>query len=141
MHTIGEVARRTGLSAHTLRWYERIGLLTPVGRAHTGQRRFTERDISWLEFLGHLRLTGMPVAGMRRYAELVRAGRATVEERRLMLEEQRARVREHIAELQAALLVLDHKIERYAEIACELEQEPDAGPQHTIEPDTIKESA
>src|SRR3954447_7126518 len=73
-YTISEVAAFTGLSAHTLRWYERIGLMPHVDRSHTGQRRFTNRDLDWLAFVGKLRLTGMPVAHMVRYAELIREG-------------------------------------------------------------------
>lgn len=75
-YTISEVADHTGLSAHTLRWYERIGLMPHVDRTHTGQRRFTNRDLDWLGLVAKLRLTGMPVADMVRYAELVRAGSA-----------------------------------------------------------------
>lgn len=75
-YTISEVVAFTGLTAHTLRWYERIGLMPHVDRSHTGQRRYTNRDLDWLVFVTKLRLTGMPVADMVRYAELVRQGRA-----------------------------------------------------------------
>lgn len=73
-YTISEVVAFTGLTAHTLRWYERIGLMPHVDRSHTGQRRFSNRDLDWLAFVGKLRLTGMPVADMVRYAELLREG-------------------------------------------------------------------
>ncbi|WP_237321304.1 MerR family transcriptional regulator [Streptomyces sp. JJ36] len=114
-YTISEVAACTGLSAHTLRWYERIGLMPHVDRSHTGQRRFTNRDLDWLNLVGKLRLTGMPVADMVRYAELVRAGRHTVAARRELLEETRRDVRRRIAELQETLAVLDYKISIYGE--------------------------
>lgn len=113
-YTISEVAVFTGLSAHTLRWYERIGLMSHVDRSHTGQRRFTNGDLDWLAFVGKLRLTGMPVAGMVRYAELVREGEHTFEERRELLEATRRDVRARIAELHDTLAVLDYKIEFYA---------------------------
>ncbi|MFI9624565.1 MerR family transcriptional regulator [Streptomyces sp. NPDC052042] len=113
-YTIGEVAAFTGLTAHTLRWYERIGLMTHVDRSHTGQRRFTNRDLDWLAFVGKLRLTGMPVADMVRYAELLREGEHTFEERRELLEATRRDVKARIAELQDTLAVLDHKIDFYA---------------------------
>ncbi|MCS0638246.1 MerR family transcriptional regulator [Streptomyces sp. LP05-1] len=112
-YTISEVAAWTGLSAHTLRWYERIGLMPHVDRSHTGQRRFTNRDLDWLTFVGKLRLTGMPVADMVRYAELARAGAGTFEERRALLEDTRRNVRDRIAELQDTLAVLDRKIDYY----------------------------
>ncbi|WP_251066270.1 MerR family transcriptional regulator [Streptomyces sp. ISL-36] len=114
-YTISEVAARTGLSAHTLRWYERIGLMPHVDRSHTGQRRFTERDLHWLAFVGKLRLTGMPVAVMVRYAELVREGEHTSAERRELLETTRRDVLSRIAELQDTLAVLDVKISHYEE--------------------------
>jgi DNA-binding transcriptional MerR regulator len=112
-YTIGEVAERTGLTAHTLRWYERIGLLDRPARSHHGQRRFCDADLGWLAFLGNLRATGMPVAGMLRYAELVRSGEDTREERRELLVEHRDEVLARIRDLQANLLVLDYKIDLY----------------------------
>ncbi|MFD3522839.1 MerR family transcriptional regulator [Streptomyces sp. NPDC058653] len=113
-YTISEVAAFTGLTAHTLRWYERIGLMPHVDRSHTGQRRFTNRDLDWLALVGKLRLTGMPVADMVRYAELVREGEHTFEERQELLRRTRRDVRSRIAELQDTLAVLDHKINFYA---------------------------
>jgi DNA-binding transcriptional MerR regulator len=116
-YTISEVAARTGLSAHTLRWYERIGLMPHVDRSHTGQRRFTNRDLDWLELVGKLRLTGMPVADMVRYAELVRAGDQTFAERHELLKATREDVLRRIAELRDTLGVLDFKISIYADAA------------------------
>lgn len=113
-YTISEVAAFTGLTAHTLRWYERIGLMPHVDRSHAGQRRFTNRDLDWLAFVGKLRLTGMPVADMVRYAELLREGEHTFEERQELLEATRRDVKTRIAELQDTLAVLDHKIDFYA---------------------------
>lgn len=85
-----------------------------VDRSHTGQRRFTNRDLDWLTFVGKLRLTGMPVAHMVRYAELLREGDHTFEERQELLEATRRDVRMRIAELHDTLAVLDHKIDFYA---------------------------
>ena len=114
-YTIGQVVGRTGLSAHTLRWYERIGLLEHPARSHSGQRRFSDRDLAWLEFLGKLRLTAMPVADMVRYAELRREGECTAAARRELLVRHREEVRQRIADLQATLLIIDYKIDMYAE--------------------------
>ncbi|WP_394434456.1 MerR family transcriptional regulator [Streptomyces sp. SGAir0957] len=113
-YTISEVVAFTGLTAHTLRWYERIGLMPDVDRSHTGQRRYSNRDLDWLAFVGKLRLTGMPVAHMVRYAELVRLGEDTFDERRELLESTRRDVLNRMAELQDTLAVLDHKIHFYA---------------------------
>ncbi|MFD8566219.1 MerR family transcriptional regulator [Streptomyces sp. NPDC059639] len=113
-YTISEVSAITGLTAHTLRWYERIGLLPDVDRSHTGQRRYTNPDLDWLAFVNKLRLTGMPVADMVRYAELVRLGDHTFDERRELLESTRRDVLHRMAELQDTMAVLDHKINFYA---------------------------
>lgn len=113
-YTISEVVAFTGLTAHTLRWYERIGLMAHVDRSHTGQRRYSNRDLDWLDLVGKLRLTGMPVADMVRYAELVREGESTYEQRRELLEETRQDVQARIAELNDTLAVLDRKITFYS---------------------------
>ncbi|MGW1724517.1 MerR family transcriptional regulator [Streptomyces sp. NPDC002306] len=114
-YTISEVVAITGLTAHTLRWYERIGLMSHIDRSHTGQRRYSNRDLDWLDLVGKLRLTGMPVADMVRYAELVREGENTYEERRDLLEATRRDVQARIAELHDTLAVLDRKITFYSD--------------------------
>jgi DNA-binding transcriptional MerR regulator len=113
-YTISEVVGFTGLSAHTLRWYERIGLMPHVDRSHTGQRRFSNKDLDWLALVGKLRLTGMPVADMVSYAEMVRAGDHTFPQRKALLESTRADVLRRIGELRDTLTVLDQKISAYA---------------------------
>lgn len=113
-HTISEVSAASGLTTHTLRWYERIGLLDPVDRAVGGQRRYCDADLHRLAFLGRLRLTGMSVADMLRYVDMAREGERTYEGRRQLLVTQREEVRQRIADLQATLAVLDYKIDLYA---------------------------
>src|SRR5215472_15000263 len=71
--TIAEVAERTGLTRHTLRYYERDGLMLGVDRAGSGHRRYSEHDLGWIELITKLRATGMPIREVRRYAERVRA--------------------------------------------------------------------
>ncbi|MEU2896904.1 MerR family transcriptional regulator [Streptomyces sp. NPDC006967] len=114
-YTISEVVALTGLTAHTLRWYERIGLMPHIDRSHTGQRRYSNRDLDWLALVGKLRLTGMPVADMVRYAELVRSGDHTYTERFELLRQTREDVLSRIAELQGTLAVLDRKLSFYAD--------------------------
>ena len=80
--TIDDVTQRTGLTAHTLRYYERIGLIAPVGRAAGGQRRYAAADMEWIEFLLRLRTTRMPIGMMQSFAALRAAGDATVPARR-----------------------------------------------------------
>ena len=114
--TIAEAAERSGLSAHTLRYYERIGLIHPVGRGQNGHRRYGRDDIEWLEFLIKLRTTDMPIRQMVEYAELVREGPQTASRRRAMLEAHREALRERIAELEETAAVIDRKIETYTEM-------------------------
>jgi DNA-binding transcriptional MerR regulator len=110
--TIAEVAERTGVSAHTLRYYERIGLLA-VPRDPSGHRRYDERAYARVVFLSRLRMTGMPIRELQRYVALVGDGEATVPERLQMLLAHRAAVRAQIHELQLALETVDFKIANY----------------------------
>jgi DNA-binding transcriptional MerR regulator len=114
--TIAEAAERSGLSAHTLRYYERIGLIHPVGRGQNGHRRYGRDDIEWLEFLIKLRTTDMPIRQMVEYAELVREGPQTASRRRAMLDAHREALRERIVELEETAAVIDRKIEIYTEM-------------------------
>ncbi|WP_315810666.1 MULTISPECIES: MerR family transcriptional regulator [unclassified Bradyrhizobium] len=111
---IGELAKRSGLSAYTIRYYERIGLLPYADRDHSRQRDYDASILIWIEFLGRLKTTGMPIRDMLRYAALRERGVGTEPERRDLLEQHRERVRAHVADLQACLLVLDTKIAGYA---------------------------
>ncbi|WP_433198812.1 MerR family transcriptional regulator [Nocardia sp. CA-107356] len=112
-YSIGEAADRSGLSRDTLRWYERIGLMNYIGRDHAGKRRFSNRDLEWLALIGRLRTTGMSVADMVRYAELVREGESTIPERLQMFRDTRAEVLAKIDELRQTVAVLDYKIDLY----------------------------
>lgn len=113
--SVGEAATQVGLTAHTLRWYEQEGLVSPVDRDSAGRRRYRQQDLRWLRLLIKLRDTGMPVREMREYARLVRAGDATTGERLRMFLEHRERVLARVAELQRDLAAIDHKIEVYRE--------------------------
>jgi DNA-binding transcriptional MerR regulator len=112
--TIAEVAERTGLTRHTLRYYERDGLMLGVGRSGSGHRRYTEHDLGWIELITKLRATGMPVREVRRYAELVRAGGGNEDERLALLRAHRGRVRAQLETMTAYLDAIDMKISYYA---------------------------
>ena len=122
--TIQQVAKRTGLSIDTLRYYERIGLLEPVGRAPNGHRRYTEHDIAWIDLLIRLRNTGMPRTQMVRFAQLRRQGSATATERRLMLEQHQQSLEQHMQELEQHMAALQQKIARIKEIEAQRDAEP-----------------
>jgi DNA-binding transcriptional MerR regulator len=113
--SVAEAAEASGLSAHTLRYYERAGLLEPVSRNGSGHRRYSASDLERIDFLTKLRGTGMPIREVRRYAALMRAGEVTNGQRLALLEAHRETV---IAELEASarnLELIDWKINFYKE--------------------------
>nr|WP_322941710.1 MerR family transcriptional regulator [Pseudomonas sp. s4] len=110
---IDEVARRTGLTAHTLRYYERIGLISAVARAAGGQRRYAAADMAWIEFLLRLRTTRMPISKMQAFAALRGVGDSTVKERRLLLEGHLTDVLAEFEAMHRATQALQEKIEHY----------------------------
>lgn len=113
--TIQEVAEQTGLSSHTLRYYERIGLIFPVARAGSGHRRYGQGDVEWIGFLKCLRGTGMPVREMVRFAELVSEGDHTIPERIALLKRHHERILCGLAELEHNLAAVEWKINHYCE--------------------------
>ena len=112
---IGELSKCTGLTAYTLRYYEKIGLLPYASRDLSGKRDYDESILGWIEFLGRLKTTQMPIRNMLRYAELRSLGENTKHERRTLLEGHRENVRERITQLQACLHILDTKITGYSD--------------------------
>jgi DNA-binding transcriptional MerR regulator len=113
--TIADAARLSGVSAYTLRYYERAGLIDGVARAGSGHRRYGDDDLAWIDVLQCLRATGMPIRDIRRYAELVRAGSGNEDERLALLEEHRAAVREQLSVVRRHLAYIDRKIAIYEE--------------------------
>ena len=112
--TITEAAERTGLTPHTLRYYERDGLmLSDVGRSASGHRRYTQEDLGWIDMLTRLRATGMPIRDVRRYAELVRADDGNEQVRLDMLRAHREQVLAQLAEVTEHLGAIDRKIGIY----------------------------
>jgi DNA-binding transcriptional MerR regulator len=113
--TISEAAEASGLTAHTLRYYERAGLLDPIGREAGGRRRYDEGDLTRISFLTKLRSTGMPIRQVRAYAELLREGEGSERARLALLEAHRDAVRERLAEMERHLELIDRKIDLYRE--------------------------
>jgi DNA-binding transcriptional MerR regulator len=113
--SISDAAEATGLSTHTLRYYERAGLmLDRVERAPSSHRRYTEAEIRWVTLLTKLRATGMPIRRIREYADLVRAGDGNEPERLALLEAHREAVLEQLDAMRRNLEAIEHKIEIYA---------------------------
>ena len=112
--SIAEAARRTGVSVHTLRYYERAGLVvTAVDRTSGGRRRYHQLDLDWIVICTRLRATGMPIRTIRRYAELVSAGPGNEQQRLALLEAHRAEVMAKLARTRENLKLIDHKIDVY----------------------------
>jgi DNA-binding transcriptional MerR regulator len=112
--SIADAARRTGVSVHTLRYYERAGLVvTAVDRTTGGRRRYRQLDLDWIKVCTKLRATGMPVRTIRRYAQLVSAGRGNEPERLALLESHREDVLARLVEQQECLRLIEHKIDVY----------------------------
>lgn len=111
--TIAATAERTGVSAHTLRYYERIGLIDPVGRDDGGRRVYSDADLARVDFLRKLRSTGMPITRMQEYVELIRRGPSTEPARLALLEEHRRHVLHELEHLNDCLGAINFKIDRY----------------------------
>ncbi|MGD1910274.1 MAG: MerR family transcriptional regulator [Rivularia sp. (in: cyanobacteria)] len=117
--TIQQVAKLTGLSVHTLRYYERNGLLEPVSRAANGHRRYSTEDVKAIEFLNKLRATGMSIRKMQQFAILFRQQPQAIDKRRAILESHEQEVQERIAELNRNLEVIQWKIQHYKNLEVE----------------------
>ncbi|MET9993450.1 MerR family transcriptional regulator [Streptomyces mutabilis] len=114
--SIGDVAEQTGLSVHALRFYEREGLLVgPVRRTSGGRRRYSASDIDWLLICVKLRESGMPLADLKQFAELVRHGPGNEAERLRLLEAHRRRVDAQIQALEECRSVITWKVGVYAD--------------------------
>lgn len=118
--TIKQAAEATGLSVHTLRYYEGLGLIHPIDRAGNTHRRYTREDIGWIQFLLKLRATGMSIQDMQTYAELQRQGDETLQQRVAMLKALEREVEAHIAELSGHLDLIRYKVALYSEPVLEL---------------------
>ncbi|ADB29902.1 transcriptional regulator, MerR family [Kribbella flavida DSM 17836] len=112
--SIGQVAERTGMSVHALRFYEREGILPePVRRESNGRRIYSEDDVDWLEMCIRFRSSGMPLDTIRRYTELVRQGPGNEADRLALLQSHQEHVRHQLDALNACLAVITHKVEIY----------------------------
>lgn len=118
-YSIGEVAKRTGLSTYTLRFYEKEGLLPSIRKNSSGLRRFTEQDLKWLEVIESLKSMGMSLKIIKHYLELYKEGATTVMERKRMILEQKERLEEQMKALQENIERINFKI-KYYEIADEI---------------------
>lgn len=113
---IAQAAQVTGVTVHTLRYYERAGLMRdPIARASSRHRRYTDEDLQWVTLLTNLRSTGMPIRDLARYARLVREGEGNEAERLALLTDHRRRVLARLDEVRHNLAAINIKIDLYQE--------------------------
>lgn len=120
--TIAQVSQKYGVSADTLRYYERIGLIPPVHRSAGGIRDYDETDCGWVEFIKCMRTAGLPIEALIEYVALFQQGDDTLCARKALLLEQREQLAQRIADLQAVLDRLDRKIQVYDEKCVAMER-------------------
>ena len=112
---IKQFAQVVGVSAYTLRYYEKIGLLRHIQRNASGHRSYTQHDVAWVSFIVRLKDTGMALDGIKQYADLRELGDSTLLQRKQLLAQHRKKLEAEIAAQQAHLTALDHKIAVYDE--------------------------
>jgi len=120
---INEVSEQFGLSADTLRYYERIGLIQPVPRSQSGIREYGEPDLQRIEFIKCMRRAGLPVEVLIEYVALYQQGDATIEARKEILRAQRELLLARMAEMQKTLDLLNYKIAMYEGALLEKERQ------------------
>ena len=114
--TITEVSRRYDLSADTLRYYERVGLIPPVPRTRGGARDYDEASLGWVELIKCMRAAGVSIEALTEYCRLFQLGEETMEARKALLVEQRRQLLERMEDMQRSLERLDRKIEWHEEL-------------------------
>lgn len=121
--TITEVSRKYNLTADTLRYYERIGLIPPVNRNNSGVRYFTEEDCNWVQFIKCMRGAGLSIEVLIEYVKMFQEGNSTVKARKELLIEQRNQLADRIREMKETLDRLDKKIDGYEERVLRVEKD------------------
>ena len=121
--TIAEVSRKYDISADTLRYYERIGLIPPVPRSKSGIRDYDEESCGWIQLMKCMRAAGVQIEALIEYVDLFQQGDATLDARKALLVEQRDQLVSRMAEMQASLDLLNQKIDRYEQGMMTAEQQ------------------
>lgn len=114
--TISEVSKKYNITADTIRYYEKEGLIPTIPRNKNGIRDFDENSCGWIEFIKCMRSAGLEIETLKRYVSLFRQGTKTVKERKILLEEQREKLLKKQEDIKATLDRLNYKIEKYEEI-------------------------
>lgn len=121
--TIAEVSKKYGISADTLRYYERVGLIPEVNRNKSGIRDYRSEDCRWVEFIKCMRSAGLPIEILIEYVMLFQQGDETIDARKKLLTEQREQLVEKMEDIKKTIERLDYKIERYEKSVVKKENE------------------
>lgn len=121
--TIAEVSKKVNLSADTLRYYERIGLIPEVNRTESGIRNYTEEDLGWIEFSKCMRNAGMSIEALIEYIKLYKKGDVTLEARKQLLISQKYVIKERLEEIQNTFDRINYKIKNYEKLLVEREKD------------------
>ena len=116
MFTIKQISEKTKLTEHTIRYYDREGLIPLITRTQSGIRQFSEDDLEWINLICRLRNSGMPLQEIKEFMQLCLKGKDSIEERRELLIRHRTRIQEQMANLDNSLSFVNYKIEHYKEI-------------------------
>ena len=114
-YSIGQVAAKTGLTVHTLRYYEKEALLPFVRKSSSGLRMFSDNDLGWLSIIECLKETGMPLKGIKQYIDWFREGDSTLPQRLEMFKQQQLKILTQIEQFQKYLQKIDYKVRIYEE--------------------------
>lgn len=120
--TIAEASKKYDISADTLRYYERIGLIPPVPRTKSGIRDYDEASCGWIQLMKCMRKAGVQIEALIEYVALYQQGEETARARKAILEGQREQLRMRLEEMQESLHLLDKKIQHYEETVCAAEE-------------------
>ncbi len=115
-YTIKEVSDKFQIPAHTLRYYEKEGLIPFIHRNESGRREYSESDLVWIQMVTCMRATGMSIEYIKKYNDMTFEGEHTIPKRRQMILQQKEILENHIKEFQVFLDLLDRKLVRYDEI-------------------------
>jgi DNA-binding transcriptional MerR regulator len=115
--TMKEIIKITGLTSHTLRYYESIGLLQNINRNKQGYRSYSEEDIKWLSFITKLRESNMPISTILEYASLIRNGQSTKDQRKEILVKHKENILHQISLLNDSLQIVEDKIDYYNKLS------------------------
>ena len=121
--TIAEASKKVNLSADTLRYYERIGLIPEVNRTESGIRNYTEEDLGWIEFSKCMRNAGMSIEALIEYIKLYKKGDVTLEARKQLLISQKDVIKERLEEIQNTFDKINYKIKNYEKLLVEREKD------------------